>query len=161
LLEPQLGEQQEDGDDADDSLLHLNAWLASLDDLQLRPQAAAAGHGQQGCSLQPWRPAASSVWKAVGTSSGQQRTAAGAGAAAAAAGGSGSSHRHADRQGRGPGGADVWALQLPGGMQAVLAEAAKAGVAPHVLQRTLARLECLLGNSRADARLPEAGNMPG
>jgi hypothetical protein len=147
----------------EESLLHLNAWLTSLDDLQLPPQAAVAGHGQQGSSLQPWRPAASSVWKAVGTSSGRQRTAAAAGAAAAAAaaGGSGSSHRHVDRQGRGPGSADVWALQLPGGMQAVLAEAAKAGVAPHVLQRTVARLECLLGNARADALPPEAGNMPG
>lgn len=133
------------------------AWLGSLDDLMLPQEMTAeppadaageagtsqqAGQGVAQSAWQPWRPVANSQWRAV-----------------AAAGDAGGAQRPGDmraggrskRTARPPGqraadaptAAGGW-TDLPAGAQLLLAQAAGAGLAPHVLHRTALRLHMML-----------------
>lgn len=159
------------GSDADEAWAELTATLTSLDDLLLptvQPRevpvagAAAAGSSagprQRGVMVAPWRPSASSLWRPVGP--GQAAGAAGGAQSLqgdGAVGGSNGSGAGSSRAG-GRGAAAVqegpascepsWAC-LPAGMQLVLLQAARAGVAPDVLQRTFARLNEIVGDPQS------------
>jgi hypothetical protein len=161
------------GTDADEAWAELTARLASLDDLLLPaqqtcevgpavvgssggPAGVGAGANQQGTT---WRPTANSLWRPVGP--GQSAGAAAGGAAGSqadgAAGGlsgtgAGSSRarnrRTAATQEGHVSGQPSWAC-LPAGMQLALLQAAGAGVAPEVLQRTFARLMEIVGDPQS------------
>jgi hypothetical protein len=114
-----------------------------------------AGPRQREVMVTPWRPTASSLWRPVGphqtagSTGGGARSLQGDGIVGGSSSGAGSSRAGGRRVAavqEGPALPEPsWAC-LPAGMQLVLSQAAGAGVAPEVLQRTLSRLLGLVGD---------------
>jgi hypothetical protein len=133
------------------------AWLGSLDDLMLpqgmtaAPAAAAAreaGTSRQAVQgvAQPapgaWRPAANSQWRAVAAAeqvAGAQRP----GGMRAGGRSQGTATAVAHKGAAMSAVVEGWP-DVPAGAQLLLGQAARAGVAPHVLQRTALRLNMML-----------------
>jgi len=155
----QRHQQQESAEEAegqqprevDEARAVLDAWLDSLDDLLLPQGVGAAAPTQPAAAVDPgkevepgqqpgavvaWQPRASSQWQWL--KRGPEAALTAADGTAGCSGGAGC------RRGDGAGGGEGLLPGLPAGMQLVLSQATRMGVAPQVLQRTAVRLAKLL-----------------
>jgi hypothetical protein len=141
------------------------AWLGSLDDLMLpqgvmsaAPPAAAAGEagtsrqavqGVAQSAPQPWRPAANSQWRAV-AAAGEAASAQRPGGMRAGGRPPGTARAVGQKAAATSAAVEGWP-DLPAGAQLLLGQAAGAGLAPHVLQRTAVRLSKMLKKQKVTA----------